>query len=81
MESKNNRWATLKGAQAYYRVPSAIEGMMSATVWAKQGRDGALTLRYINGEEETRVVEQPPDIDDFESYLSIVSWVQSGREA
>ncbi len=77
-----NRWETLEGDQAYYRIPSfPVEAMMTATRRAKQGRDGAITLGYLGGDEESRLVADQPDIDDFESYLNIVSWVQAGREA
>lgn len=77
----SNRWETLEGDQCYYRTPSfPVEAMMTATKWARQGRDGAITLCYLGGEEESRLTPDQPDIDDFPNYFAIVSWVQEGRD-
>ena len=68
----------LRKGMCNWLVPPNFIGMMSGTVHAKQTKDGVITLTYTDGTEESRKSDKDA-VTDFDSYLSVVSFVQAGR--
>lgn len=57
---------------------SGIHAAMSGCCAAGQHRDGSITLKYTNGEEETAHFADPPALDTLsENWFALVDVVQS----
>ena len=74
-----NSYKTLKPKERIVICPPKIKSMVTGVWVAEQIKNGTITLIYIDGSRESRKVRNAPEIQSFENFFAIVSWVQEGR--
>ena len=72
-------FSKLRGDKANYLAPPNVQGMITACKWAMQKRDGEITLCYVDDEKESRSCDRDM-VREFDGFLSVVNYVQSGRQ-
>ncbi len=72
-------YSKLRGEKVNWLVPPQMQAMISGVQYAKQGRDGIITLTYCDGTEESRPCDKDM-VQAFDGFLPVVSFVQAGRQ-
>lgn len=60
-------------------VPPSVQAHLTGVQWAKQTRNGAITLTYIDGTQERRSCRLDM-CRDFAGIMGVIDYVQAGRE-
>jgi hypothetical protein len=67
----------LPRGQVRWIVPPNLHVLLTGAQNAKQDRTGRVTLTYTDGTTESRKCAH--DVEEFDSFLALVSYVQAGR--
>jgi hypothetical protein len=59
-------------------VPANIQAHMSGVKYAKQTKDGTITLTYMDDTQESRLSERDM-VHEFDGFFAVVSYVQAQR--
>ena len=78
-ETRTQHFRKLRGDTCNWLVPPNVQAHLTGVQYATQTRSGDIRLTYADGTQESRPCRLDM-ISEFASFLSVIDYVQAGRE-